>query len=295
MLGVNHTDPGSAVAAQELILREKPDVVVVELDLKRFEMMMFVESMDSEDVRRMWSYVDNKAGSTSGAFKSFSKALLTSDSPFDLLMHLLMSLAFNAIRIKLAIAGGGAVVDGEEFVAAVRAALEVGADVHLGDRDISTTVSRFLARFERGSVLHDKVVADARALAKEQGKSLPSSGFWFWFDPREWLATAAKVFAVGPTAAYDSIRKALYDGYVEFVSEESGFTREEAQGVCDAFAKAWKGSDITVDEYVILHRFNRAVDNNVIALCCSDDTNEEKALPYTEWDDDLGVHVPDGL
>lgn len=99
-----------------MILREKPDVVVVELDLKRFEMMMFVESMDSEDVRRMWSYVDNKAGSTSGAFKSFSKALLTSDSPFDLLMHLLMSLAFNAIRIKLAIAGGGPGTDGEEFL-----------------------------------------------------------------------------------------------------------------------------------------------------------------------------------
>jgi hypothetical protein len=292
VLGVNHTSPGSAVAARELILREKPDVVVVELDSERFfHGLAVMEHVGIFEERHGQHEADNEGSSTLGALELFSKVPFTSDGPFNLLMLL----DFHATRIKLAIAGGGPGTDGEEFLAAVRAAIEVGADIHLGDRDDKITESRRLARKERGSILYDKVVADARALAKEQGKSLPSSGFWFLFDPREWLATAAKVFAVGPTAAYDSFWKALYDDAVEFVSEECGFTRDEAQGVCDAFAKAWKGSDITMDEYVFLHRFDRAFNNNVIALCCSDDTNEEKALPYTKWDEDLGVHVPDEL
>lgn len=96
-----------------MILREKPDVVVVELDSERFfHGLAVMEHVGIFEERHGQHEADNVGSSTLGALELFSKVPFTSDGPFNLLMLL----DFHATRIKLAIAGGGPGTDGEEFL-----------------------------------------------------------------------------------------------------------------------------------------------------------------------------------
>ena len=125
LIGTAHVSKAAAEETRELILRERPDVVVIELDPNRLNALV----------------KDSQTASPAAA------AAARVESKLDLM--------FKPSRwIPLAGALGYALVGavlgttpGAEFLAAIDAAKEVGAEVVLGDLDMKVTTSRVWKRW----------------------------------------------------------------------------------------------------------------------------------------------------
>ncbi|MGQ9788471.1 MAG: TraB/GumN family protein [Candidatus Hadarchaeaceae archaeon] len=113
IVGVAHILPRSVEEAKEVIVTERPDIVAVELDPAR--------------------YLALTRGARTGIFDlwraGFGVWLLTA-------LILLLQGKFSRRT---------GVEAGEEMLAAVQKAKEIGAQVHLIDRDIGTTINRVLS------------------------------------------------------------------------------------------------------------------------------------------------------
>ena len=105
-----------------------------------------------------------------------------------------------------------------------------------------------MARFERGSHIYDKIVADAAASAAAKGKSLPLE----ITDPRYYLAQGYQIVTKGPLAYAAETREAFHTAVVQDLQDYLG--REDVEDVIAAAGKAWSGQDITLDDYLTLRR-----------------------------------------
>ncbi|MFV0558773.1 MAG: TraB domain-containing protein [Enterococcus sp.] len=115
LVGTNHVDPESVKMTQQVILEERPDVVCIEWDQKRYEKNMFPNQWGETDIIKIIK----------------EKKLIT----------LIVTVIYKLIQKNLAKSPD--IVVGGEFVQAVHSANEVNAKVALIDRDIPTTFSRF--------------------------------------------------------------------------------------------------------------------------------------------------------
>jgi pheromone shutdown-related protein TraB len=114
VLGTAHVSRESAQQVQDLIREEKPDTVCVELCQSRYQSLRQKERWQETDIVKVIK--DKKS--------------------FLLLSNLLLASFQKRIAKKLDI------TPGQEMITAVETAEEVGAEIHLADRDIRTTLSR---------------------------------------------------------------------------------------------------------------------------------------------------------
>lgn len=114
LLGTAHVSSESARLVQEVIEKEKPDTVCVELCQSRYETMTKKKQWQETDIVKVIK--DKKA--------------------FLLLSNLLLAHFQKKIGEKLG------VKPGEEMMQAISSAKAVDAEVHLADRDIRATLSR---------------------------------------------------------------------------------------------------------------------------------------------------------
>lgn len=119
VIGSAHVSASSAEEAAELIRTVRPGTVVVELDAARYEQLL-----KSQRLGRAGSGAE--VASRGGSAVKLASLAFTGKLP--------------AFGMSLAYAGAGALLGSEpgaEFIAAVRAAEEIGAVVVLGDRGAS--------------------------------------------------------------------------------------------------------------------------------------------------------------
>ena len=114
MVGTAHVSKESAEQVTKLIQEERPDTVCVELCQSRYQSIRQKERWQETDIVK----------------------IIKEKKSFLLLSNLLLASFQKRIAKKLNIKPG------EEMIAAIEAADEVGAAVHLADRDIRTTLSR---------------------------------------------------------------------------------------------------------------------------------------------------------
>ncbi len=114
LVGTAHVSKGSADLVRDVIQREKPDRVAVELDEKRYQALMERERWESLDLREI---IRKKQLST-------------------LIVNLLLSAYQKRMGLKLG------VMPGTELLEAVRAAEENGIPFTLADRDVRVTLRR---------------------------------------------------------------------------------------------------------------------------------------------------------
>ena len=114
VLGTAHVSRESAQQVQDLIQEEKPDTVCVELCQSRYQSLRQKERWQETDIVKV----------------------IKEKKSFLLLSNLLLASFQKRIAKKLDIKPG------QEMITAVETAEEVGADIHLADRDIRTTLSR---------------------------------------------------------------------------------------------------------------------------------------------------------
>ena len=114
VLGTAHVSRESAQQVQELIHEQKPDTVCVELCQSRYQSLRQRERWQETDIVKV----------------------IKEKKSFLLLSNLLLASFQKRIAKKLDIKPG------QEMITAVETAEEVGAEIHLADRDIRTTLSR---------------------------------------------------------------------------------------------------------------------------------------------------------
>ncbi|MBN1762605.1 MAG: TraB/GumN family protein [Methanomicrobia archaeon] len=113
LVGTGHVLEKSVKEVEEVIERERPDVVAVELDKGRFD-------------------------SLKGEVKELSpKEMLSSGNPFLILTHWLLAYVQRKMGAELGIEPGA------DMMAAINKAEELGCDVALIDRPIQITMQRF--------------------------------------------------------------------------------------------------------------------------------------------------------
>lgn len=113
LVGTGHVLEKSVKEVEEVIERERPDVVAVELDKGRFDSMK-------------------------GEVKELSpKEMLSSGNPFLILTHWLLAYVQRKMGAELGIEPGA------DMMAAINKAEELGCDVALIDRPIQITMQRF--------------------------------------------------------------------------------------------------------------------------------------------------------
>jgi len=149
IIGSAHVSSASADEVRREILREKPDVVVLELDAERLEALLA------------------SASSARPALRAARRVTTTWDA-----FKLLFSGELPLVVGSLGYATVGALLDsrpGSEFVEAVRAAQEVGATIVVGDRHQRSTIERLFARVRRGSALYDAFVSEKQTEISDVG------------------------------------------------------------------------------------------------------------------------------
>ncbi len=114
LVGTAHISARSVTEVEQVIERERPDSVCVELDQARYESLL------DED---RWAKLD--------VFEVIRKKRV---------VYLLVNIALAAYQRRLGARLG--VRPGAEFAAAIRKAREVGAQLVLADRDVQTTLKR---------------------------------------------------------------------------------------------------------------------------------------------------------
>ncbi len=114
LLGTAHVSHESTRLVAEVIAREKPDTVCVELCESRFQSLRHKDSWQNMDIVKV----------------------IKQKKAFLLLANLLLASFQKRIAAKLDIRPG------QEMIQAVESAEAVGAQVHLADRDIRTTLAR---------------------------------------------------------------------------------------------------------------------------------------------------------
>lgn len=137
VIGSAHVSSTSAKEVKRVILENKPDIVVIELDGERLKSLL---SAATED--RPAAHAAERVSTVRKAFESMMKG--------DLAI-IVGSLGYATI---------GAILDtrpGAEFLAAVEAAQQVGALIVLGDRNQKVTVGRLMKRVRRGSKMFDEL------------------------------------------------------------------------------------------------------------------------------------------
>ncbi|MEE4265418.1 MAG: TraB/GumN family protein [Desulfobacteraceae bacterium] len=114
LLGTAHVSRESAQQVRDLIQEEKPDTVCVELCQSRYQSIRQKERWQETDIVK----------------------IIREKKSFLLLSNLMLASFQKRIASKLEIKPG------QEMITAVETAEEVGAEIHLADRDIRTTLSR---------------------------------------------------------------------------------------------------------------------------------------------------------
>ena len=114
LIGTAHVSIKSADLVQEVIEKEKPDVVCVELCESRYQSIMQKSQWQNTNLLKV----------------------IKEKKAFLLLSNLMLAYFQKKIGQKLGIRPG------EEIVRAIQAANAAGARIHLADRDIRTTLSR---------------------------------------------------------------------------------------------------------------------------------------------------------
>lgn len=114
LLGTAHVSKESAVQVSQVIQDEQPDTVCVELCQSRYQAIRQKERWQDTDIIKV----------------------IKEKKSFLLLSNLLLASFQKRIAKKLDIKPG------EEMIKAVKSAEDIGAEVHLADRDIRTTLSR---------------------------------------------------------------------------------------------------------------------------------------------------------
>jgi len=115
LVGTAHVSSKSVAEVNEVIEKEKPDIVAVELDRGRYQALR-----GEEDVREI-----------------NVKELLSGGRFYEFLLHTLLA------YIQRKIGEDTGVKPGEEMLSAVEMAEKTGARVALIDRDIRVTMGRF--------------------------------------------------------------------------------------------------------------------------------------------------------
>ena len=114
LVGTAHVSRESAEQVREVIQNERPDAVCVELCPSRFQAIRQKERWQDTDIVKV----------------------IKEKKSFLLLSNLLLASFQKRLAKKFDIKPG------EEMVKAIETAEEVGAQIHLADRDIRTTLSR---------------------------------------------------------------------------------------------------------------------------------------------------------
>jgi pheromone shutdown-related protein TraB len=114
LIGTAHVSQQSADLVKKTIEEEKPDTVCVELCQSRYESITKKKKWEDTDLLKV----------------------IKEKKAFLLLSNLMLSYFQKRIGKKLGI------TPGEEIIQAIASAKTVGADIHLADRDIRTTLSR---------------------------------------------------------------------------------------------------------------------------------------------------------
>lgn len=114
LLGTAHVSRESAQQVRDLIQEEKPDTVCVELCQSRYQSIRQKERWQETDIVK----------------------IIREKKSFLLLSNLMLASFQKRIARKLDMKPG------QEMITAVETAEEVGAEIHLADRDIRTTLSR---------------------------------------------------------------------------------------------------------------------------------------------------------
>jgi pheromone shutdown-related protein TraB len=117
IVGTAHVSEKSIREVQEVIERERPNVVAVELCPGRYNSLV---SSDTPEVS--------------------AKDILVSGKVYHFLVHWLLAYVQNKIGVEVG------VKPGSEMLSAIESAQSVGAQVALVDRDISITIARFWAK-----------------------------------------------------------------------------------------------------------------------------------------------------
>ena len=114
LVGTAHVSRESAQQVRQVIQEEQPDTVCVELCQSRYQSIRQKERWQETDIVK----------------------IIKEKKTFLLLSNLMLASFQKRIAKKLDIKPG------QEMIAAVETAEEVGAEIHLADRDIRTTLSR---------------------------------------------------------------------------------------------------------------------------------------------------------
>ena len=114
LVGTAHVSKESAQQVSRVIQEQRPDTVCVELCQSRYQSILQKERWQETDVIK----------------------IIKEKKSFLLLSNLLLASFQKKIAAKLNIKPG------EEMIKAIEAAKTVGAEIHLADRDIRTTLSR---------------------------------------------------------------------------------------------------------------------------------------------------------
>ena len=128
IIGTAHVSEKSVREVREVIKKENPDIVAIELDQNRYKGMTDPNSSSDQQI-------------------SFKEVL----KPGQTLYYLLYAF-LGYIQKKMGEQMG--VPPGSEMVAAIEEAHEIGADLALIDRDIQITFKRFLAKLSFKEKLH---------------------------------------------------------------------------------------------------------------------------------------------
>ncbi len=114
LVGTAHVSRESALQVRQVIQEEQPDTVCVELCQSRYQSIRQKERWQETDIVK----------------------IIKEKKTFLLLSNLMLASFQKRIAKKLDIKPG------QEMIAAIETAEEVGAEIHLADRDIRTTLSR---------------------------------------------------------------------------------------------------------------------------------------------------------
>jgi pheromone shutdown-related protein TraB len=149
LVGTAHVSRGSAELVREVIEREKPDQVAVELDSQRYQALTEQQRWESLDIKEVIR----------------KKQLAT------LIVNLLLAAYQKRMGLKLG------VMPGTELLEAVRAAEESGIPVTLADRDVRATLRRAWRSMSlwKKSLLLSAILAslfDDKELSEEQIQEL---------------------------------------------------------------------------------------------------------------------------
>ena len=288
----------SAKDARDLIMRVKPDSVVIELDLQRLAVLLFLNALSDDEITQIRRDM-NVVKKTTAEKLWMAMRCVGEGEVFKTIRSEMVNFV---TRMTMALDGQGSLAThGQEFLAAVDAARAVGANIVLGDREIDLTVKRLWARVDRGSYIYDKIVEDARAMAAEKGKTLPRSMF---ADPGFLLELGCELMTFMTTGLLDGSSSALVAEVQEDTVKAAvdglkwcGCGADEAEGAIAAAGKAWAGHDISVQEYLNLRRVTHSFIGSMMRGRVGDDNPYDSVSNAygTTWNEEEGVDEPVGL